>query len=454
MKHWRLINSRPVATVVTLLIFVFVVRLIVAGFIIPPQPGWENAKKADRWGEIARNLVEGYGYSYPYLGGENPPEEGGLTAYRTPVPVLFFAGLYWLFGYKLWPIIISNWLFDAATAYILYRIARELLPKRPLVAYLTIIFWALYIPAIFYTNQALSEPIFTFLLSCHIWTILKLQQKPTWSMAILSGVLLGAASLTRPILLAFIPIVWLLLLLSKGIGKQIFDFKWLIKIVPVAVVLTGAFGLTLLPWIARNYLVFNAFIPATHSAGNNLVWDHYYLDTDDYLRQLRPQRVIWATLEKDLQAQGETLVGKSPLELDNVKKEVALEKIKAYPDRYLILSGYRFLRLWFNVGYGVSPSTISLMIMVANGIFLSLAIASLVWFRGEWVQKSLPVLIIPVYITLIHVPLHAQIRYIFPAMPFVMMIASYTLIRIIEGLSSSPTFMKIFYQKENTVLPS
>ena len=76
----------------------------------------------DNWGQqilnyfnrrTSQGFVEGYGYVY-YT---DPPEP---SARRGPVPVLWFAGIFFLFGYKVWPIVIGNWLLNVDTVTVLF----------------------------------------------------------------------------------------------------------------------------------------------------------------------------------------------------------------------------------------------------------------------------------------------------------------------------------------------
>ena len=433
-KLYKTSDSRPTLTLVTLLVFVLLVRLIVAGVILYPERG-DRALNTDQWGRIAKHLVDGYGYVGGH--GHENPETAGPNSERGPVPVFFLAGLFWLFGYKLWVVMIANWLCDVGTAYLLYRMARELFPNRPYVAYMSILLWALYIPEITKSNRPYSEPLFTLLVAGHVWTILKLQQRLSFPMAILSGVLLGAASLARGIMLLFLSVVWLSLLLAKGLNRRMFDWQWLKKVVPIGVVLSAAFGLTLLPWYVRNYLVFDAFIPTgTTLGGRMLLTNNINLNTENYvIPHVGHNRTLADRAEEELQARGETLAGKSLIERDRIYQQLALERIKAHPGRYLIVSGCRFLRLWFNVGFGVKPSMASYMVMIANGILLGLFIAAFIGFRGSWLQRSTPIVGLIIYNNIIWVPFSAQVRYIFPVMPYVIMFASYTLTRLIEGVN-------------------
>lgn len=420
-----------------LLVFVFLVRLVVAGVILYPDRV-DRALNTDQWGGIAKNIVDGYGYVGTI--GHIKPEDAKPNSERGPVPVFFLAGLFWIFGYKLWVVMIANWMCDVGTAYILYRIAKILFPDRIYVPCLCILLWALYIPEITITNKTFAEPLYTLLLACHIWTILKLQQKLSWQIAILSGMLLAAAALSRPAILLFLPVVWGLLLLSKTSHMGVFDWRQLKRTVFIGVVLTCAFCVTLLPWAIRNYYVFDKFMVSGSLAGYNLIRENYFLNTERYVHRLMTRSEIDENIEKELRERGETLKGKSPIEKDLIFRQIAIDRIKAHPGRYLIVCGYRFLRLWFNVGFGVKPSIESYMVMTANGILLCLFVAAFFGFKEGWFRKSIPLLSVIFYTTMIHVPLTAQVRYIFPVMPYVLLFGTYSLIRLIEWNTSPMVF--------------
>jgi len=430
-SFYNFIDSRPRLTLTGLLVLVLLVRLIVAGVIFYPEKE-HRALNTDQWGGIAKNIIDGYGY----VGGQGhvKPEDAKPNSERGPIPVFFLAALFYLFGYKLWVVMIANWLCDVGTAYLIYRIAREVFPNHLYVAYISILLWALYVPEITITNRTYSEPLFTLLVAGHIWTVIKLRQNMSWPMGILSGILLGLSALSRGIMLLFLPVVWVLLLSAKGLNRQMIDIKWLKKLIPICLLISVTFGVMLIPWLIGNYLVFNALSPAGTLASYGLLRNTIYFNTGKYNAVAPARGNLAAMVEKELQARGETLRGKTVAEVDQIYWQLAFERIKAHPEKYLISLGFHFTRLWFNIGFGAKPSTASYMVMLANGILLVLLFCAFIWFRGPWVHISIPIVGLIIYNVSVWIPFGCQVRYIFPVIPYVILFASFALIELFKPL--------------------
>ncbi|MCL4303442.1 MAG: glycosyltransferase family 39 protein [Anaerolineae bacterium] len=416
------------AVLPTLLILGLVVvltRLFLFPFIYQDPQVQIKALKTDHWGSIARNLADGYGYTSPNH--ENPKSEVPTpTAIRGPVPVLWFAGIFSLFGYKLWPVMIGNWLLDVGTAVVLFFMARYLFPQKPGVAVLAVLIYAFYLPAIWVSYPAYSEPIFTLLLMLHLLTMLHLLNRPSLGRAALAGLWLGLAALSRPIALIFPALVFGLMMLQyRRFGLMLKYFG----------LLAVTFAVVLSPWIIRNYLTFNAFIPSTTLGGVNLLWEHYYLDTSDYLRHLAPENVIEAEMERVLKARGDNPANYDVVSLDKFYSQEAVSRILHYPGRYLVLSANRFLYLWFYDDFVERPDTHSwfetLVVAVPHAALLIMLVIGFIWERRVRTLQFMPLYLSILFFTLVHVLTHAQPRYIVPVMPLVILLAALT---IYEGL--------------------
>jgi len=402
-----------------LLFLIFLARLTYSWAF--PDP--DSALNQDRWGTIARNLVEGQGYIYPYYK-DTTGSPHAVTAMRGPIPVFFFAALFWLFGVKIGPVMVANWLLDVGTGFLIYRITKKVFDDKH-IACLSVLLFALYVPEMMTTIKAYSEPLYTFLLASFMLSFMLALRTPSVGRFCLSGALLGLATHCRPITLAWPVVILILMLISHPQAKWVLfrDF----------IVLVLSFAMILLPWIVRNYVVFQAFIPGSTLAGYNLFRDHYrLLDNEGWIREIGPRRVIEAAMGDILAEREDTIEGKSEVELDKLYFEEAMARIKKRPDRYIILCFYRFLRLWFNVGFGAPPSLRSRMMLAVNATFLLLAIASFVWFKGPWIKLSLPVVALVLFFTAVHMAIHALVRYIFPVVPYVLMFAANTTVELMK----------------------
>jgi 4-amino-4-deoxy-L-arabinose transferase-like glycosyltransferase len=253
--------------------------------------------------------------------------------------VLWFAGIFILFGFRLWPVMIGNWLLDAATAMVLYLLARYIFPQRSGLAVLSVLMFAFYTPEIWTSYMAISESIFTLLLMLHLLTLVYLLDRPSLRRAAWSGLWLGLASLARPVMLAFPAIILILMLLR---------YRQMWQTVKHLIMLGLVFVIVLSPWIVRNYLTFGAFVPGSTLLGYNLIKNNYYLTSDDYLRQLFPPERMKVEMERLLNARGDSLANYNPAARDRAYVREALARIGQRPDRYLVLSANRFLYLWFS----------------------------------------------------------------------------------------------------------
>jgi 4-amino-4-deoxy-L-arabinose transferase-like glycosyltransferase len=419
-------NSRQVLLV--LLLTVFLTRLVIAGFILYPKNP-EKALHADRWGSIALNIVDGNGYVYPYDDNDGTIERKP-NAQRGPIPVYLLAGLFLVFGQNLWIVMLANWLCDIGVAYLLYRIARYVFKDDVRVAYVSILFWAFYIPEITITTKPFSEPIFTLLLAGFTLTMLQLQIRISTKMLVVSAILLAAATLSRPVTLAFPPIFCLILLLSKGINRDILEVHWLKKILKFSVVFTIVFCVGISPWVIRNYLVFEKFIPTSTLAGYNLIKDHYYLDSEDFLRELGSRRLLESSVERELHTRGETLRDKSEAERDLIYRGLAFEKIKAYPQRYIVVSGDRILRFFLSVTMREKPSLKQIAVMTLNAFLIFFAIISFFISHDNWLFRGFSIWVLIGYFMLTHIWIHANVQYCFPIIPYIIMFASNSIVSI------------------------
>jgi len=192
---------------------------------------------------------------------------------RTPgvpdaaIPPLYsyaLAGVYGLFGRGYLQVGLFHILLDSLSIVLLYQIGKRLLPNGHKVGLLAGLLYALYPYLIFQNLTVLDNPLFITLLYSFILLMIALRERPaldrgTWILSALGGLMLGLSMVVRPILppLAVLVAVWFLLRLNLA--------QTIMRLLPVALV--G--GAVLLPWIIRNYQIFNAFVPMTTTSGAN-----------------------------------------------------------------------------------------------------------------------------------------------------------------------------------------
>jgi hypothetical protein len=197
----------------------------------------------------------------------------------------------------------------------------------------------------------------------------------------------------------------------------------------------------------RNYLIFDAFIPASSYSGVPLYEANFALDQPDYLRQRSSAEGLVA-----LRQVLETRFGPDPstpdfgsytkqkgineLEVNRIASEEVLKLVRDYPARYVLLSTVRLFRVWFHhrfvnfviLGGGSLPK--SWRVAAINGVLLGVAAASFVWFRGQWLRPASILVVLLVYSTALYAATNAVGRYSAPLIPYVMVFAAHTILQV------------------------
>ncbi|MBI5671034.1 MAG: glycosyltransferase family 39 protein [Chloroflexi bacterium] len=196
---------------------------------------------------------------------------------------------------------------------------------------LAALFAALYPYLIFQNLTLIDTPLFMALLFAFLLAMVLLRDRPaldsrTWALAAAGGLALGAGMLTRPIVppLAVLVAVWFLFRLNLR--------QTVLRLLPVAVVGT----LVVVPWIARNYAVFNAFVPMTTTSGANF-WQGNSRYTVPFFRA--GYDVQWTAPElttADLQSR----------EADAERFALAFQYLRGNPEKIPELLWVKFLVHW------------------------------------------------------------------------------------------------------------
>ncbi len=247
--RWRLVLVLALAAVVRLTVFFAFPSIF--DFV---QTGAIHG--SDSYDAYAQNLLASGIYGR---------ELGQPDALIPPLYSYVLAGWYALFGRGALQVAVLHILFDLIAIACLYAIARRLLPRGDAVGTLAGLMYALYPYLVFQNLTVIDTPLFMALLYVWLWLMVLLRGRDrldvgTFGLAALGGVVFGLGLLTRPILppLALLVAVWFLLRLNL--------WQTVARLLPVAVV--GA--LVLIPWIVRNYGVYDAFVPMTVTSGSNL----------------------------------------------------------------------------------------------------------------------------------------------------------------------------------------
>ena len=405
-----LIDSHPFYILTFLLLLAILVSIALNLESLPPQP---TAGENDTWWAIALNLIHGHGYSlcltryFPFC-----ESASQATAAREPFPVLFFAGVAVLSGESLWAATLVEWMIYLAILIVIYCLTREWAGTRA--ALLAAMLWAIYIPAIELIPQVSGDLLAALLVSVGVLFTMRARQTRharDWTIA---GISLALAAISRSGTLVIVAVVIAGVVL-EGWRKQ-FNLKQIIS--PVLIV-SALVILLMSPWLMRNKMVLGRPIFGSSLIGYNLYRQNYMLGTSDYFHYvggkegqaaidaLIARRTDWSKTENEAQ-------------MDTIYRQEALKIIREYPARYVLLSAFRFLPLWFNWGYfqayGMRTPREDYWIMFFQAILLILALVGL---RGN-IRRTWPLWASILGICFIYMIVISRLDYLIPVMPLVM----------------------------------
>ncbi|MXO88248.1 ArnT family glycosyltransferase [Alteraurantiacibacter aestuarii] len=281
---------------------------------------------------LAQNMAQGNGYS---LNGQE------LTAFRVPFYPIFLL----LTGggqANFWTVLLAQALVSTGTIVLTALIARHLFgPATGLLAAAIAAVW----PYAVSHDTALQESgLLAFLVALSIWLLLRLQLERRAMLALVAGLVLGMAILTRATILPFAlcAIVWLALPLQDG--------EPLKRGLATAAICAGGLLLALGPWLVHAERVLGAPALGTESgrafyAGNSeLTFSFYPEQSIDRSRQ-----AVFAAQDRGEYARALAL---PKLEREAWYRDRAVEEILAHPGRTV---RYGMAKLWAAFGPFPSP---------------------------------------------------------------------------------------------------
>jgi hypothetical protein len=343
-----------------------------------------------------------------------------------------------------------NVVFDLAAALLLFAVARRRLPSWWAIGFLGAI--VLLAPSSDYITTRLSEPLATLLLVASLWLLVQAPSPRRW---LALGLCLGALLLCRPAF-ALLPVaiaLWAVTLGRAGLGGR---SGWI-----VAALFAGVVGLWA-PWVVRNAVLVDRFIPLTVAGSGVSLWLSTWYDGGRYWSRKRdPSRGIVRTIparafsspeeQKRVVPQFDRYIelyfsngGVKLAEPDRALREIALEKIRANPVDWVVLRARGTAKMLKQQYFGAR--------LAKKGYFGARLAKSKIpwgivaWFVGVlavvgavmsvWRPSWQPVSLIFLYTWLIHFPTHGEPRYLTPAYGAVMLLATLVLYEAATWLAS------------------
>ena len=346
-----------------------------------------------------------------------------------PLYPSFLAALSWAGQPAPLAITIAQALLGALTAVMVFLIARALLNTQW--AFIAALFYALHPGAIASASAILSETLFTALLVCAIWVLSGALRNDRLVLTVLAGLIMGLAILCRSVVL-------LLPLLLSGI---IFFQQRSQRRFAHGLVLTVIALLVVTPWSVRSSRVTGRLVTVQDP---NVVASLFYMAT----RWDRDQNLVcWACFreeareletaarrERAADGQGQN----EDLSRDKVLMTAGIRNIRAHPGKYLLSRARWFPHLFitsFDPFTQISRSYATLLSehdLLRLGIKLSLLftfslapfVLAIIGLASSW-KNTTAMLCASVwlYILFVHLPLWVEMRYWWPAVPFLLISA-------------------------------
>lgn len=307
---------------------------------------------SDAYDIYARNLLTTGIYGYV---------PGVPDATIPPLYSYALALVYGIFGRGYWQVGLFHTVLDMISIVLLYHIGRHLMPEGELVGLLAGVFYAIYPYLIFQNLTLIDTPLFMTLLYASVLALVLLRERELFDrsaalLAVGSGVVLGLALLTRPVIapLAVCALLWYL-----------FRLNWKQTLARLAVF--GMAGLlTLMPWLVRNYHVYQAFVPVANNSGMNF-WFGNSRFTIPFLQA--GYHTQWATPDQpvspDFRISNEQLFAQS------------FDFLRHNPGQIPELLWVKFLAYWsINVFPARNPPPHTQLALDTNGNVIALSVAN------------------------------------------------------------------------------
>jgi 4-amino-4-deoxy-L-arabinose transferase-like glycosyltransferase len=306
---------------------------------------------------LGYSLAIGHGFRAPFI------TDAGPSAWTPPVYPWLISLTFRTFGNYSYAagfaMLAFNSVFSALTSWTMYRIARRTFNQS--VAVWSGWFWALFPYSIYWAVEWIWETsLSAFLLSLLFMLTLEMEDDDRLRSWFVYGLLWGIAGLTNTALLAWLPFsgLWLLAGLRRR-GK-----RFLRAVVYGAVI----FWITLVPWLWRNYSVFDQPVFLRDNFGNELDIGNNPLSqgwmTPQYDIANSPR--LW-NLYLEL---GEA--GVNAVQLQEAKKWIF-----EHPKRFLVLTCRRFVYFWAGIPHQGLKQIANLLFLCSallafGGLFLAL----------------------------------------------------------------------------------
>ena len=396
----------------------FVLFLVLRAVLIFAIPVEIRSSDAGWFLQRGLGIARGEGYS-----------EGGYPTAYWPIGYPGFLGvLFYLFGGEQLVGQLANLLMAAACFFLQLELTRRIFNSEA-AARLGVLLLTIYPNHVGYTAFTLTEIYFTFLLLLGIYIYIYLARHG-WIWLTISGLVFGLATLTKPQVIFLPGLLVLLQLLYGGPKANVRDST--VRGIVIYLMMASL----MIPWAMRNSHIFGDTVlvstngGATLLTGNNPSADGGYIENDPLVAQ-------------------RNFSVSDQVAADRRAKELALSWIKENPGRFITLVPLKIWHLWakdgeiewgYQAGYRNYEQYRHIFRSVrwANQILYTLLLAGALAGFALLVRNgrnvTWPWILIGyclmTYLTLISIIFSGQSRFHFPAMPWIIMYASWAVVTL------------------------
>ena len=427
MAHAQTMKNRLRGAATSLLLILIVAAGLRVGF------AWNNALHNSRQalsvvpfmfesGDIAVSLAQGHGFSSPFRVPTGP------TAWMTPVYPLLLAGVFRIFGIYTYNSYMAatglNILFATLTCIPIFFAGKKIVGT--VLGATAAWLWAIFPNAILIPFESMWEACLSALLAAIIlWATLALADSRRIRDWFAYGLLWGFMLMTNPTLESLLP--FLLVWLAYCAYKE--RRSWLVIARPSLALAVAA--LCCVPWTARNYDVFHAFVPLRSVLGLQLWMGNNQNAGPSWLGQLHPIND---------EAERAKYIQMGEIHYMRYKRDDALAYMRTHPRRETDLIWERFVALWA----GGTPNPVQDFFRVRDAWFryvllfnICVAIGALsgiillAWRRSIY---TFPLAVFPVVFPFAYYLTLAAPRYRLPIDPIVILLTAIVLIACFHRL--------------------
>ena len=379
------------------------------------------------WFGVIQNIQQGRGFKScetDYVPNCSLTEQ--YTATREPLPVFLFAFLGTLTNNSILMFELLQISMVILILFGVFQIGREL--GGPGVGLVAGLLWVAYLPAVRLETSLTGDLLEGVFVAFGFLSFIRILQDNQWKDWLGFGILFGLATLSRSAALILVFSLGLAYILSLVLNRRGIPERLFLN-VSVSVL---AFVLILLPWFIRNWLTFDQPLIGGTLLGYNL-YRHNAIVAQDvpahYVGPVEAERLV----DELVARHPELLTPLNEAEVDDIFRQEAFKLIQAHPLRYMKLSLYRFLPLWFNIGvdeqYGSDMSAFDVLIVIEQTVILLFFLLGL-RAGGRFVR--LMGLAVAIYL-LAYMAIEAQLRYVIPVASIILAIASIGISSLLSG---------------------